>query len=110
MAQIDSQTRVFTDPRTLIKKEIENTTTDKTIPDREKNAASGAHVLICRYKFQVQIMASLLTVVFTPHPLRLLRGNNSKLKAFGQTRAAGEPLLIIAAEAGDEELQHQWRD
>lgn len=36
MAQIDPQTRVFTDPQTVIKKEIEDTSADKTIPDSEK--------------------------------------------------------------------------
>src|ERR1700730_5201522 len=36
MAAMDPQTGVFTDPRTAIKKEIENANADKTIPDREK--------------------------------------------------------------------------
>jgi hypothetical protein len=36
MAAMDPQTGVFADPRTAIKKEIENASTDKTIPDREK--------------------------------------------------------------------------
>jgi hypothetical protein len=38
MAAMDPQTGMFADPRTAIKKEIENTSTDKTIPDREKKA------------------------------------------------------------------------
>jgi hypothetical protein len=38
MAAMDPQTGVFADPRTAIKKEIENASTDKTIPDREKKA------------------------------------------------------------------------
>ena len=36
MAQIDPQTRVFTDPQTVIKKEIADTSADKTIPDSDK--------------------------------------------------------------------------
>ena len=36
MAAMDPQTGVFADPRTAIKKEIENANADKTIPDREK--------------------------------------------------------------------------
>jgi hypothetical protein len=36
VAQIDPQTRVYTDPETVIKKEIEETTADKAIPNREK--------------------------------------------------------------------------
>jgi hypothetical protein len=38
MAAMDPQTGVFADPRTAIKKEIENADADKTIPDREKKA------------------------------------------------------------------------
>jgi hypothetical protein len=38
MAAIDPQTGVFTDAKTAIKKEIEDASTDKTIPDREKKA------------------------------------------------------------------------
>jgi hypothetical protein len=38
MAAMDPQTGVFADPRTAIKKEIENASADKTIPDREKKA------------------------------------------------------------------------
>jgi hypothetical protein len=38
MAAMDPQTGEFADPRTAIKKEIENASTDKTIPDREKKA------------------------------------------------------------------------
>jgi hypothetical protein len=38
MAAMDPQTGVFADPRTAIKKEIENASTDKTIPGREKKA------------------------------------------------------------------------
>ena len=38
MAAMDPQTGVFADPRTAIKKEIENANADKTIPDREKKA------------------------------------------------------------------------
>jgi hypothetical protein len=38
MAAMDPQTGVFADPRTAIKKEIENASTDKTIPAREKKA------------------------------------------------------------------------
>jgi hypothetical protein len=38
MAAMDPQTGVFTDPRAAINKEIENASTDKTIPDREKKA------------------------------------------------------------------------
>src|SRR5258708_5561676 len=36
MAAIDPQTKVFTDPQTEIKKEIEDVSADKTIPDSEK--------------------------------------------------------------------------
>ena len=38
MAAMDPQTGEFADPRTAIKKEIENASTDKTIPEREKTA------------------------------------------------------------------------
>jgi hypothetical protein len=38
MAAMDPQTGAFADPRTAIKKEIENASTDKTIPGREKKA------------------------------------------------------------------------
>src|SRR5216684_8289431 len=36
MAAIDPQTKAFTDPQTAIKKEIEDVSADKTIPDNEK--------------------------------------------------------------------------
>jgi septal ring factor EnvC (AmiA/AmiB activator) len=36
MAAIDPQTKAFTDPQTAIKKEIDDVTADKTIPDNEK--------------------------------------------------------------------------
>jgi hypothetical protein len=36
MATIDPQTKVFTDPQTAIKKEIDDVTADKTIPENEK--------------------------------------------------------------------------
>jgi hypothetical protein len=36
MAQIDPQTKMFTDPQTAIKKEIEDISADKTISDGEK--------------------------------------------------------------------------
>ena len=36
MAAIDPQTKAFTDPQTSIKKEIDDVTADKTIPDNEK--------------------------------------------------------------------------
>jgi hypothetical protein len=36
MAQIDPKTKVFTDPQTAIKKEIEEVSADKIIPDGEK--------------------------------------------------------------------------
>jgi hypothetical protein len=36
MAAIDPQTKAFTDPQTAIKKEIEEVTADKTIPENEK--------------------------------------------------------------------------
>jgi uncharacterized protein YeeX (DUF496 family) len=36
MAAIDPQTKVFTDPRTAIKKEFEDVSADKTIPDNQK--------------------------------------------------------------------------
>ena len=35
MAQIDPQTKMFADPQILIKKEIEDASADKTIPDSE---------------------------------------------------------------------------
>ena len=38
MAAMDPQTGEFADLRTVIKKEIENASTDKTIPEREKKA------------------------------------------------------------------------
>jgi hypothetical protein len=38
MAAMDPQTGEFADSRTVIKKEIENASTDKTIPEREKKA------------------------------------------------------------------------
>ena len=38
MAGMDPESQVFTDPQMAIKKEIENASTDKTIPDREKKA------------------------------------------------------------------------
>jgi hypothetical protein len=36
MAQIDPQTKMFADPQILIKKEIEDASADKTIPDSER--------------------------------------------------------------------------
>jgi len=36
MATIDPQTKAFTDPQTAIKKEIDDVTADKTIPENEK--------------------------------------------------------------------------
>jgi len=36
MAAIDPQTKAFTDPQTAIKKEIDDVTADKTIPENEK--------------------------------------------------------------------------
>jgi len=36
MAAIDPQTRTFTDPQTAIKKEIDEVTADKTMPENEK--------------------------------------------------------------------------
>ena len=36
MAAIDPQTKAFTDPQSAIKKEIDDVTADKTIPDNEK--------------------------------------------------------------------------
>ena len=36
MATIDPQTKAFTDPQTAIKKEIDDVTADKTIPESEK--------------------------------------------------------------------------
>lgn len=36
MAQIDPQTKMFADPQILIKKEIEDISADKTIPDSER--------------------------------------------------------------------------
>jgi hypothetical protein len=36
MAAIDPQTKAFTDPQSAIKKEIEDVSADKTIPDNEK--------------------------------------------------------------------------
>src|SRR5207245_2119479 len=36
MAQIDPQTKVFMDPQTAIKKELEDVSADKTIPNNEK--------------------------------------------------------------------------
>jgi len=36
MAAIDPQTKEFTDPQSAIKKELEDVTADKTIPDNQK--------------------------------------------------------------------------
>jgi len=36
VAAIDPQTKVFTNPQTAIKKELEDVSADKTIPDDEK--------------------------------------------------------------------------
>jgi hypothetical protein len=36
MAGIDPQTKAFTEPQIAIKKEIDEVTADKTIPDKEK--------------------------------------------------------------------------
>jgi hypothetical protein len=41
MAAIDPQTKAFTDPQSAIKKEIEDVTADKTVPDDEKKQLLG---------------------------------------------------------------------
>ena len=42
MAQIDPQTKMFADPQILIKKEIEDASADKTIPDSERTVTEFA--------------------------------------------------------------------
>jgi hypothetical protein len=59
MAAIDSQTKVFTDPQTAIKKEIKNVSADKNIPNSEQKKLLGSLNLALRAARPIQFPTNI---------------------------------------------------
>src|SRR5260370_27044936 len=59
MATIDPQTKVFTDPHTAIKNELEDVSADKTIPNSEKKKLLGSLNLALRAARPIQFPTNI---------------------------------------------------